>query len=77
MQALFQARRSIALFCLAVLLIAALIPAASGYPVGILVPLWIFVAVIVTLSIRRAADDSGHLLVSYLSVLKSRAPPTA
>jgi len=77
MQAFFDARRSIALFCLAVLLIAALTPAASGLPFGILVPLWIFVAVIVTLSIRRAADDSSPLLVSCLSVLKSRAPPIA
>jgi hypothetical protein len=77
MQALFHARRSIALFCLAVLLIAASIPAASGLPFGILVPLWTFVAVIVTLSIRRAAEDSSPLQVSSLLVLPSRAPPAA
>jgi len=77
MQALFQARRSIALFCLAALLFAALIPAASALPFGILVPLWIFVAVIVTLSIRRGADDSSPLWVSSVPVLPSRAPPIA
>jgi hypothetical protein len=77
MQALLQARRSIALFCLAALLIAALIPAASGLPFGILVPLWTFVAAIVTFSIRRAIEDSSPLRVSCLPVLPSRAPPIA
>jgi hypothetical protein len=77
MQAFFHARRSIALFCLAVLLISALTPAASSLPFGILVPLWIFVAVIVTLSISRAAEDSRPLQVSRLLVLPSRAPPVA
>jgi hypothetical protein len=77
MQALFHARRSIALFCLAALLIAALIPVASGLPLGVLVPLWIFVAVIVTLSIRRTAEDRSPLRVSCIPVLPSRAPPIA
>jgi len=77
MQALVHARRSVALFCLAALLIAALIPAAYGLPFCILVPLWTFVAAIVTLSIHRAAEDSSPLRVSYLSVLPSRAPPIA
>jgi tryptophan-rich sensory protein len=77
MQVLFQARRSVALFCLAALLIAALIPAASGLAFGILVPLWIFVAAIATFSIRRTAGDSSPLRVSCVPVLPSRAPPIA
>jgi H+/Cl- antiporter ClcA len=77
MQALFHARRSIALFCLTALLIAALIPVASGLPAGILVPLWVFVAAIVTFAISRAADDSIPLRVSCVPVLPSRAPPIA
>jgi hypothetical protein len=77
MQVLFHARRSIAFFCLAALLMAALIPAASGLPFGILVPLWTFIAAIVTLSIRRAAEDSSPLRASCLPVLPSRAPPIA
>jgi len=63
MQPVFHARRSIALFCLAVLLIGALIPAASGLPVGILVPLWIFVAAIVTS--RSAARRTIAALSSF------------
>jgi hypothetical protein len=58
-------------------LIAALIPAASGLPLGVLVPLWIFVALIVTLSIHRAAEDRSPLQVPCLSVRPSRAPPIA
>jgi hypothetical protein len=77
MQFLFHARRAVALFCLAALLIAALIPAASGLPFGILVPLWVFVAAIVTLAISRAAEDSSPLRVSCVAVLPSRAPPIA
>jgi hypothetical protein len=77
MQSLSHARRSIAIFCLAALLIAALIPAASGLPFGILVPLWTCVAVIVTFSIRRTVDDSSPLRVSCVPVLPSRAPPIA
>jgi hypothetical protein len=77
MQPLLHARRLIALFCLAALLIAALIPVASGLPFGVLVPLWIFVAVIVTLSIRRPLDDSSPLRVSCVPLLPSRAPPIA
>jgi len=77
MQALLHARRPIALFCLAALLIAALIPAASGLPSGILAPLWIFVAAIVTFSILRTAEDSSPLRVASLPVLPSRAPPIA
>ena len=77
MQFLFHARRAVAVFCLATLLIAALIPAASALPFSILVPLWTFVAVIVTITICCAAEDSSPLRVSYLSVLPSRAPPIA
>jgi len=77
MQAFFHARRSIALFCLAVLLISALTPAASGLPFGILVPLWIFVAAIATLSIRRTTEDGSPLRACCVPVLPSRAPPIA
>jgi hypothetical protein len=77
MLALSHARRSIAVFCLAAILIAALVPVASGLPFGILVPLWTFVAAIVSLSIRRTAEDSSPLRVSCLPVLPSRAPPIA
>jgi hypothetical protein len=75
MRTLLNARRWIAVLCLAVLLIAALIPAASGLPFAILVPLWLFCAAIATFSIRSAFDDCGAQPIPYLLILSSRAPP--
>lgn len=77
MQAFLSARRSIAFLCLAVLLIAALIPASSGLPLGTLVPLWLFFAAIVALSIRRPIENFNPPQAAFLSILPSRAPPTA
>jgi len=56
-------------------LLAALIPAASGLPFSILVPLWLFCAAIVTLSIRSAFEDCDAQQIPCLSILPSRAPP--
>jgi hypothetical protein len=75
MRTLLHARRCVGVLCLAILLIAALIPAASGLPFGILVPLWLFCAAIVTLSIRSSFEDCDAQPIPYLSILPSRAPP--
>ena len=75
MKSLSHARRPVALICLAVLLIAALIPAASGLPSFILAPLWLFFAAIVLFSIRLSFDDCDAKQIPYLSILPSRAPP--
>lgn len=77
MRTLIQARRSIALVCLAAFLLAALVPVASGLPFAILAPLWLFFAAVVCLSLVRPADDRNLLPVPFFSILPSRAPPVA
>ena len=70
-----NARRLAVVLCVAVLLIAVLVPAASGLPFGILVPLWLFFAAIVALSIRPPVEDCHAERIAYYSILPSRAPP--
>ena len=77
MRTLIHARRLIALFCLAVFLLAALVPAASGLAFANLAPLWLFFAAVVCVSLVGAADDQNPLPVPFLSILPSRAPPVA
>jgi len=74
---LIQARKSIALVCLAVLLLAALVPVASGLPFAIFAPLWLFFAAVVCVALVRPADDRNALPVPFFSVLSSSAPPVA
>jgi len=74
---LIQARRSIALVCLAVCLLAALVPTASGLPFDVLAPLWLFFAAVVCLALVSPADDRNPLPVPFFSILPSRAPPLA
>lgn len=73
----FDARRLVALLCLAVVLYAALTPGASGLCLAIFVPVWFFAAAIVTFSIRREATDRAPGPLPFLPVLASRAPPIA
>jgi hypothetical protein len=70
-------RRSIAIVCLAVLLLAALIPPGPGIPAAVLTLLWLFVASVVPLSIRSAAFDSDLTPVPLLAATLWRAPPIA
>jgi hypothetical protein len=71
----FDARRLVALLCLAVVLYAALTPGASGLFFAVLVPVWFFVAAIVVLSMRRETTDRAPGPLPFLPVLASRAPP--
>ncbi len=77
MRTLIQARKSIALVCLAVFLLAALVPFASGLPFAIFAPLWLFFAAVVCVALFRPADDRNPLPVPFFSILPSRAPPVA
>jgi tryptophan-rich sensory protein len=72
-----HARKLAAVFCLALLLVAALIPAASGLLYAIPALLWLFFAAIVTVSIRRAIEEDSPQRTAFLSILASRAPPIA
>lgn len=77
MRTLTHARKSIALLCLAVLLLGALVPFASGLPFAILAPLWLFFAAAICVSLVRPAEDRIAPPVPFLSILPSRAPPIA
>jgi hypothetical protein len=72
-----QARRLVALLCLALVLAATLTPGAPGLFSAVLVPLWFFVAAVVVFSMRRDIADSAPGLIRFLPVLASRAPPIA
>ena len=76
MRTLIQARKSIALVCLAAFLLAALVPVASGLPFAIFAPLWLFFAAVVCVALAPA-DDRNPLPVPFFSILPSRAPPVA
>jgi len=70
-------RKPIALCCVAILLLAALLPSASGLPLAILPPLLLFVAEVVTLSICGRASDCLTPQAPFLAVASGRAPPIA
>ena len=75
MKSFLSTSRAIAFLCLAVLLIVALIPSASGLLSFVLIPLWLFFAAIVTLSIRPPVEHCAAQQIPFLSILPSRAPP--
>jgi hypothetical protein len=77
MRRMLHARRFVVFLCLALVLLAAVTPAASGLFYAILVPLWLFVAFILAVPLRREAEVSKPLLFPFLSFLPSRAPPIA
>jgi hypothetical protein len=70
-----NARRLTAVFCLALLLVAALIPAGYGLPYAILMPLWLFLAAIVLIAIHTGHEVSRPTLFLVRRTLSSRAPP--
>jgi hypothetical protein len=73
--ALYRARRLVAILCLAALLVAALAPASSGVLDAILIPLWLFFAVLLAFQ-ATAADERPHRTrLSPLPVFSSRPPP--
>jgi hypothetical protein len=70
-----HARKSIAVLCIAVVVVAALLPAVSIDLVAILTPLWLVVPAVAVVSIRRIALCNNEQPVSLLSLVPSRAPP--
>ena len=75
MQRVIYSRGSIAIFCIAILLVAALIPVATGLPFAILVQFCLLGAALVTLAIGRKAADCALLRAPFLSPVGDRAPP--
>jgi hypothetical protein len=74
---MFSVRRLIAFLCVVAVILAATTPAAPGLLWAILVPLLLFVAAVVIAPIRRESEDSDAPAFPFLSVVTSRAPPTA
>jgi len=69
------ARQLIALLCIATVLAVALTPGADGLASVILAPFWLFVEILVVLSIQRTSEDRDPYPFRYISAVPSRAPP--
>lgn len=74
---MFSVRRLIAFLCAVAVILAAITPAAPGLLWAILVPLLLFVAAVVIAPISRESENSDAPAFPFLSVVTSRAPPTA
>ncbi|PYT32752.1 MAG: hypothetical protein DMG58_09525 [Acidobacteria bacterium] len=75
MSSWINARRLTAVFCLALLLVATLIPAGYGLPYAILVPLWLFLAAVVLITIHSGREVCQLPWFFVGRTLSSRAPP--
>jgi ascorbate-specific PTS system EIIC-type component UlaA len=71
-----QARKTIAVLCIALVLVAGVLPAVSvALASVILVALWLVAPAVVVTVVRRIASDSEEQPVSLLALLDSRGPP--
>ena len=70
-----NARKLLAVICLALLLLATLIPAGSGLLSAILAPLWLFLAAVFIIAIHRGHEVCNAPIFFVRRVLSSRAPP--
>jgi hypothetical protein len=69
-------RKIVAVFCIALVVVAVFVPAAAGTLVNaILVALWLVVPAIVVTIVRRTASRSDKQPVALLSFILFRAPP--
>jgi hypothetical protein len=71
-----HARKLIAILCLAALLLALLTAGAPGSASAILVPFWLFIEILIIVSIQRRTEDRDFSPFPFLSAFASRAPPT-
>ena len=74
MSSWINARRLTAVFCLALLLVATLIPAGYGLPYAILVSLWLFLAAVVLIAIHRGREVCQLAWFFVCRTLSSRPP---
>ncbi len=70
-----RSRRSIVVFCIGALALAAFLPLAQPVFTAILTPLWVIVPAVVVVLIRRAAVRRNERPAPLLSILFSRPPP--
>jgi hypothetical protein len=71
----FHSRKLLALLCLVVLLSAMLAPGLIGLAWALPAPLWLAVALLIGLSLRRGAEDPALRPFPFFGVLPSRSPP--
>jgi putative copper export protein len=73
-----RTRRTVAVLCIAVVLVAGMLPAVSTAlgPV-VLVALYLVVPAVAVTAIRRTASDSREQPASLLALFDSRGPPCA
>ena len=71
-----QTLKTAAVFCIAVVIFAAFVPAvASSLGSVILTPLWLVISAVTLTVLRRTAVRCDERSVSLLSLILSRAPP--
>lgn len=70
-------RRTAGLVCLAIVLVAIVLPLVSADVWAVLTPLWIVATTIVATLIRRTAAQCDEQPIALLSLAASRAPPLA
>jgi len=71
-----RTRKTVAVLCIALVLVAGILPAVStALGAVILVALWIVAPSVVVTVVRRIASDSEEQPVSLLALLESRGPP--
>ena len=72
-----RTRKTVAVFCIAVVVFAAFLPAvAANLPPVVLTALWLVVPTVAVVVIRRQAVRCDEQPVSLLSLVLSRAPPS-
>jgi hypothetical protein len=71
----FQARKLIAILCLAALLIAVAAPNAHGPAFALLAPFWLLIEILVLVSIERRTEDRTPAPFPFVAAVASRAPP--
>jgi dolichol kinase len=70
-----RSRRSIVVFCVGALALAAFLPLAQPVFTAILTPLWVIVPAVLVVVIRRAAVRRTQPPTPFVSILFSRPPP--
>ena len=70
-----RTHKSAVFLCIAVVVVAALVPAGSSLFDAILTPLWLLFPSAAVVVIRRTAARSDDQPASLLSLIPARAPP--